>query len=113
MSQITTHILDTTRGCPASEVPIVLSQMTDDGWKQIAEGHTNHDGRIGKLLEVGRVLDSGCYRMHFDTQAYFKSNGDPVFYPFVDIVFQITGNGQHYHIPLLLAAYGYSTYRGS
>ena len=113
MSQITTHILDTTRGSPAFEVPVELSRQTENGWETLAQGITNDDGRIVGLLEKGRTLEAGCYRMNFDTQSYFRSNGDPVFYPHVDIVFQIPGNGQHYHIPLLLTAYGYSTYRGS
>jgi len=113
MSQITTHVLDTTRGLPASGLAITLYQQAGDNWEQLASGTTNSDGRIPNLLEQNRVLPAGCYRMHFATQAYFDANEETGFYPYVDIVFTITGEGLHYHIPLLLTAYGYSTYRGS
>lgn len=113
MSQITTHVLDTTRGLPARDLPITLFQQNGEQWEQLASGLTNNDGRIPDLLEQGRVLPAGNYRMHFDTQAYFDANEETGFYPYVDIVFTITGEGLHYHIPLLLTAYGYSTYRGS
>ena len=113
MSQITTHILDITRGKPAIAVPISLFQQKGGNWQQIAEGKTNQDGRIADLLADDIVLAAGVYRMHFNTNAYFESNQEVGFYPFVDIVFEINANGDHYHIPLLLTAFGYSTYRGS
>ncbi len=130
MSQITTHVLDTTRGLPARDLPITLYQQSPGAqgadsqvdpqaapqkiqWEQLASGTTNSDGRIPDLLEPGRILPAGCYRMHFDTQAYFDANGESGFYPYVDIVFAIGDQGDHYHIPLLLTAYGYSTYRGN
>ncbi|WDE01359.1 hydroxyisourate hydrolase [Thalassomonas actiniarum] len=113
MSQITTHVLDTTRGKPGAEIPITLYQQTADGWQQLASGVTNDDGRIAGLLADERILDAGIYRMHFDTNAYFERMGDKGFYPYVDIVFELSAGGDHYHIPLLLTAYGYSTYRGS
>lgn len=118
MSQITTHVLDTTRGQPARNLPISLYQRTGDQWEELAHGQTNNDGRIPDLLEVDRVLPAGCYRMHFNTQAYFDANEETGFYPYVDIVFSISDteankSGNHFHIPLLLTAYGYSTYRGS
>ncbi len=113
MSQITTHILDTTRGKPAANVPISLFIQVDNDWQEMSNGVTNADGRIGDLLPSNTVLDAGIYRMHFDTNTYFKANNEKGFYPFVDIVFEIDSSGSHYHIPLLLTAYGYSTYRGS
>lgn len=113
MSQITTHVLDTTRGFPAAGLPISLHKQEGDNWVQLAAGETNNDGRIGDLLTAGRILDAGVYRMHFDTQSYFDGNQEQGFYPYVDIVFHLDGEGAHYHIPLLLTAYGYSTYRGS
>ena len=113
MSQITTHVLDTTRGRPAANLPITLFQQTIDGWTKLAGGVTNQDGRIGGLLDDSVKLAAGIYRMHFATKAYFDSNDEAGFYPYVDIVFELDANGDHYHIPLLLTAYGYSTYRGS
>jgi len=115
MSPITTHVLDTSRGRPASNLPIALSQAIDGNWKALANGHTNQDGRITDLLEADTVLPSGSYRMRFDTQTYFDGHQEPSFYPYVEIVFNINqeDENQHYHIPLLLSAYGYSTYRGS
>jgi len=104
MSQITTHVLDTTRGKPGAEIPITLYQQTNDGWQQLASGVTNDDGRIAGLLPQDRTLD---------TQAYFDRMAEKGFYPYVDIVFELDAGGEHYHIPLLLSAYGYSTYRGS
>jgi 5-hydroxyisourate hydrolase len=113
MSQISTHILDTARGCPAEGVRVTLSMADGDGWTEIAQGVTNGDGRVGDLLAADRVLDAGTYRMHFEVQGYFRNRGHKHFYPFVEVAFNIDGDGQHYHIPLLLSPYGYSTYRGS
>ena len=113
MSQITTHILDIARGAPARGVAITLSQLVDGNWQQVGTGKTNDDGRIPNLCQAGEVLPAGTYQMHFDTAGYFTAMGDPVFYPWADVVFNIGGDGQHYHIPLLLSPFGHSTYRGS
>jgi len=113
MSQITTHILDTTRGLPATNVPITLFAQAGEGWTALNSGVTNCDGRLPGLLADGVVLAAGVYRMHFATKSYFEANNEAGFYPFVDIVFEIDASGTHYHVPLLLTAYGYSTYRGS
>jgi len=113
MSQITTHILDTTLGKPVHGVEITLHQQEGSGWKILAAGITNADGRIGNLLEQSEILPAGIYKMRFETQPYFDGLGITAFYPFVEIVFQINGNGEHYHVPLLLNPFGYSTYRGS
>ncbi len=113
MSQITTHVLDTTRGKPAANLAITLSQKTDSGWQVLSSGMTNQDGRIAGLLNDDIKLAAGIYQMHFDTKSYFDANNETGFYPYVDIVFELDDKGEHYHIPLLLTAYGYSTYRGS
>ena len=113
MSQITTHILDTARGCPAAEVAITVCQQGRDTSVAGGEGTTNEDGRIADLCLQQRVLPAGTYRMHFATAAYFERHGQSVFYPWAEVVFNIDGDGAHYHIPLLLSGFGYSTYRGS
>ena len=112
MSQITTHILDTTTGRPADGVAIVLYRQQADGWAIIAQGITNHDGRISDLLGKDSVLPYGYYKMKFEVTPYFDRFGQKAFYPFVEIVFTI-GSNEHYHIPLLLNPFGYTTYRGS
>ena len=112
MSQLTTHILDTTKGKPAQGVTILLFQQHSDGWKQLTIGTTNADGRIPNLLQKDSILEPGVYKMKFETKEYFEKQGVQTFYPFVEITFTITGS-EHYHVPLLLNPFGYSTYRGS
>jgi 5-hydroxyisourate hydrolase len=113
MSQITCHVLDITRGLPATSLPVTLYQWLDGHWQAMAQGTTNDDGRVDGLLPVEMILAAGNYRIHFDTDRYFKLQQQQGFYPYIDIVFTIDSSGTHYHIPLLLSAYGYSTYRGS
>jgi 5-hydroxyisourate hydrolase len=112
MSQLTTHILDTTKGKPAQGVTIILYQGQNDNWKELARGITNADGRIPDLLKKDTVLQHGIYKMRFETKDYFDRDRITTFYPYVEIIFDIT-SGEHYHIPLLLNPFGYSTYRGS
>ena len=112
MSPITTHILDTTLGRPAKGVTIILYKGENDEWTEIARGSTNTDGRITDLLKDGNKIQQGIYKMRFETKDYFDKIQVPTFYPYVEIVFDIR-NEEHYHIPLLLNPYGYSTYRGS
>ena len=113
MGQITTHILDTSQGIPAGNVSLHLSVLLDDQWHIIAEGKTNDDGRVDNFLPDDTVLEPGTYRMHFATADYFTAQKKPVFYPWVDVVFVLASQGEHYHIPLLLSPFSYSTYRGS
>ena len=111
MSQITTHVLDTQSGKPASGVNISLFEINPD-LKEIASGVTNEDGRIHDLLDEKRTLNNGVYKMRFEIASYFEKQGTQTFYPFVEITFKIEDN-VHYHIPLLLSPFGYTTYRGS
>ncbi len=113
MSQITTHILNTALGSPAVGVEITLSRLLEERWETIGSGQTNSDGRAPSLCPTDQVMAAGTYRMHFAIADYFEAIGSPVFYPWAEVVFNIEGNGQHYHIPLLLSPFGYSTYRGS
>ena len=110
---ISTHILDTALGRPAVDLPISLSRMTDGGWLPINSTSADADGRCKHLLPEDYLLQRGTYRIHFETASYYKRHGLQGLYPYVDIVFDVQNVEQHYHIPLLLTANGYTTYRGS
>ena len=113
MSQITTHVLDTAIGKPAQGIFIVFEKLTTNGtWLKSGEGKTNSDGRLPDLLAPEIKLTPGTYRLIFDTGAYYKSQAIKGFYPSVTITFEISDDS-HYHVPLLLNPFGYSTYRGS
>jgi len=105
VSGITTHVLDTSRGRPAAGVPVVLERAVNSGWETVGSGTTDTDGRARDLLSS--ALEAGRYRLTFDTGAYSH------FYPEVTITFVVDGGEDHYHVPLLLSPFGYSTYRGS
>ncbi|HEX8844372.1 MAG TPA: hydroxyisourate hydrolase [Pyrinomonadaceae bacterium] len=114
MGAITTHILDTSRGRPAGGVEVTLEiQGAAGGWEFLGKGLTDDDGRLRDLLQEGHALAEGIYRLTFDTGSYFASQRVESFYPEVKIIFSVRDAGQHYHVPLLLNPYGYSTYRGS
>lgn len=110
---ISTHVLDTARGLPAAGVPVTLELLSAGGdGRTITQTETDADGRVRELASAG-TSGSGTYRLTFDTAAYFRSVGVESFYPMVSVVFTITDAAQHYHVPLLLSPFGYSTYRGS
>lgn len=114
MSTLSTHVLDTQWGRPAAGVPILLeAQERSGGWRELARGTTNSDGRVKDFLPAGTSLEPGIYRMTFDTAEYFRAHSVRGFYPYVVVVFEIHSSGEHYHVPLLLSPFGYSTYRGS
>ena len=92
---------------------MTLESEAAGGWKLLGKGTTNADGRIADLLPDDFGLSAGVYRLIFDTAAYFASQQLASFYPQVTIVFKIEDPAQHYHVPLLLSPFGYSTYRGS
>ncbi|MDP4262486.1 MAG: hydroxyisourate hydrolase [Bacteroidota bacterium] len=112
MSQLTTHILDTSKGKPANGIPVVLCRYSANKWKEIARGVTDEDGRITDLLAKTKTLELGTYKLRFEVHHYFARHSIQTLYPYIEIVFQVT-TGEHYHIPLLLNPFGYSTYRGS
>ena len=112
MSQITTHVLDTSLGRPVGGVPVILEIQKAGGWQEISKGATDADGRLQHLLEPG-ALKVGIYRLTFETSVYFHARKIHGLYPQVTIVFQVADAKEHYHIPLLLSPYGYTTYRGS
>ncbi|HEY0321986.1 MAG TPA: hydroxyisourate hydrolase [Pyrinomonadaceae bacterium] len=114
MSAITTHVLDTSKGSPAGGVPVSLELELDDGaWHTLGKGTTDADGRLRDLLPPDKPLTIGTYRLIFDTETYWRAHNVEGFYPFVHVVFSILDTDAHYHVPLLLSPYGYSTYRGS
>jgi len=110
MSPITTHILDVASGKPAAGVAVILEHKTNSsGWHAIANGVTDVDGRIGTLLGADDTLTPGHYRLIFETSTYYPE----CFFPEVTISFVVKDVEQHYHVPLLLSPFGYTTYRGS
>ncbi|PCH96870.1 MAG: hydroxyisourate hydrolase [Bacteroidetes bacterium] len=113
MSQVTTHILDTSKGEPAQKVTVHLERPNNsDGWVNISTGLTDKQGRISDFLPTDEILEAGIYRLVFETSSYFSKQGVWGFYPLITIVFEIRDK-EHYHVPLLLNPYGYSTYRGT
>ena len=113
MSAITTHVLDTSLGKPAAGVQVRLDLQTgEDSWEHIGEGRTDADGRLRTLMG-SRALEQGTYRLTFAVAGFFSAHDRTTFFPEVVITFAIADASQHYHVPLLLSPYGYSTYRGS
>jgi len=110
---ISTHILDTALGRPAAGVPLTLARMANGVWSLINDATTDADGRCKHLLPSTQTLQPGIYRIHFETAVYYQRSQLEGLYPYVDIVFTVSDGEQHYHIPLLLTANGYTTYRGS
>lgn len=113
MNAITTHVLDLSRGKPASGMFVTLGRESSGGWEFIASGTTDENGRLNNFLPTGTPLTVGTYRLEFDTQSYFAAQKVQSFYQHVSITFFVLDEAQHYHVPLLLSPYGYSTYRGS
>jgi len=112
-SPITTHVLDTARGAPAAAVGVTLDAEDGPGtWKRVGAGTTDADGRLRTLLAPG-TLRAGVYRIAFDAGAYFDAQGTEAFWRQVAIEFVVRDAAAHYHVPLLVSPYGYSTYRGS
>ena len=117
---ISTHILDTALGRPAAGVPVSLSRWRDSHWQAISETNqkTDTDGRARELLPEGVPLEAGLYRVRFETAVYYEAQQIAGLYPYVEIAFEVRDAGEqaevnHFHIPLLLTANGYTTYRGS
>lgn len=108
---ISTHVLDTARGVPVPGVPVTLERRSADAWQPTDTGTTDADGRIAKLVPDGQVVPTGRYRIRFDLEhADAAPSG---WYPEVSIVVDLTHDSGHHHVPLLLAPFGYTTYRGS
>lgn len=113
ISPITTHVLDVSRGKPAAGISVQLEiRGTEGAWQVLGEGETNSDGRVLNLLPPDS-LRTGSYRLTFLVADYFGAQNVAAFYPQVTIEFSVTAPQEHYHVPLLLSPFGYSTYRGS
>ncbi len=113
-SPITTHVLDTANGFPAEGITVILEHQTDDGvFRELTRGVTDDDGRITDWLPAGEPAARGVYRATFEVGEYYESYGEEPFYSSIPIVFHLHDPESHYHVPLLLSPYGYTTYRGS
>jgi 5-hydroxyisourate hydrolase len=117
---LSTHVLDATTGRPAAGVRVRLERGGDGGWSPASQGQTDADGRLRLSADGGLPGDGdatefepGVYRITFATGAYFLARGSASFYPEVAITFEMTEQDEHYHVPLLLSPFAYSTYRGS
>ncbi len=113
MSAITTHVLDTSLGRPAAGVAVVLERFEDGGWRELAQGVTDADGRLRQLLPAEAGATVGIHALVFETEAYFRGQGRECFFPRARIEFHVAAGDDHLHVPLLLSPFGYSTYRGS
>ena len=114
MSTISTHVLDTATGRPAAGVRVSLDRVGGpDGDAPLGAGETDGDGRLRALLAEDARLVEGTYRLRFAVGEYFARAGCEAFYPEVSVCFRVGPGGEHYHVPLLLSPFGYSTYRGS
>lgn len=112
MSAITSHILDTSLGQPAAQLAVSLARLDGESFRELGRGLTDADGRIEQLLGESALL-AGTYRLSFETGAHYRAAGRATFYERIDIQFLVGDVQQHYHVPLLLSPFGYSTYRGS
>ncbi len=112
-SPITIHVLDTGRGKPAANVAVILEQADGKEWRAAAKGKTDSNGRIDNILPKNKPVGAGTYRITFESGAYFAESKTKTFYPRITVYFEIVDPKEHYHIPLLLSPFGYSTYRGS
>ena len=110
---LSVHVLNTQTGMPSSGVEVMLEQKTDNGWKTLAKQTTNTDGRIPALYPQGEIMAAGVYRVVFETGDWYDQQGTETFFPEIPVPFRVEPGVAHYHIPLLLSPYAYSTYRGS
>jgi 5-hydroxyisourate hydrolase len=109
---ISTHVLNTAIGRPAAGMPVTLERIDAGEWSEVVGGDTDADGRVGPLVEDAD-LEIGTYRITFGTGGYFAGRGEVSFYPEVAIDFEVHDASEHYHVPLLVSPWGFSTYRGS
>jgi 5-hydroxyisourate hydrolase len=113
---LSTHVLDATTGQPAAGVQVRLERRSADAWAPVGRGRTGPDGRLdgrgGDWLPAGEPA-RGVYRITFASGSYFAEQGTASFYPEITVAFEVSAPDEHYHVPLLLSPFAYSTYRGS
>lgn len=113
---LSTHVLDATTGRPAAGVHVLVERRSGQEWAPVGSGRTGQDGRLdgrgGDWLAPGEPA-RGVYRITFGSGSYFAERGTASFYPEVTVAFEVSSPGEHYHVPLLLSPFAYSTYRGS
>jgi len=112
MTEITTHVLDTSRGRPAVGFEVGLQFKSGDAWTTLGTARTDGNGRCSGLLG-GKALEAGTYRLLFNARDYYKELHVETFYSEISIVFEVAHPETHYHVPLLINPFGYTTYRGS
>ncbi|MGO2287819.1 hydroxyisourate hydrolase [Pseudomonas lundensis] len=110
---LSVHVLNLENGLPSPGVNVTLEQHVGENWQPLAQGVTNEQGRISELFPAKKAMAIGEYRVVFKTGDYFKKAGRDTFFPEIPVIFDVKNVDQHYHIPLLLSPYGFSTYRGS
>ena len=111
-ADISTHVLDLARGVGGKAVPVTLSKRADDGrWQKVGTATTDADGRV-RSFEDAKSFDTGIYRLQFDMSRYPDSSASP-FFPEITLTFRVTDKAGHYHVPVVVSPYGYSTYRGN
>ena len=114
MKGISTHVLDTARGMPARDLGVRLERNENsEQWRTLGSARTGQDGRCCQLLPEGEHFPPGIYRLAFDTGTYYATQGIETLYPIVQVTFSVPDPESHFHIPLLLSPYGYTTYRGT
>lgn len=110
---LSVHVLNLENGLPSAEVKVTLEEQQQGQWVQIAQAKTNAQGRISGLFPENKAFAKGQYKVTFKTGDWFQQRQQKTFFPEVPVIFNVDGSVNHYHIPLLLSPYGYSTYRGN
>lgn len=111
-ADISTHVLDLARGVGGKTVPVTLSKRADDGrWRQVGAAVTDADGRI-RSFGSSKSFDTGIYQLRFDMSRYPDASATP-FFPEITLTFRVSDKAGHYHVPVVVSPYGYSTYRGN
>lgn len=110
---LSVHVLNLQDGLPSPGVKVLLEQKVAGQWSQLNSGVTNEQGRIPALYPADKTLEKGIYRVTFETGEWFASHHTKSFFPEVPVIFEVDGAVAHYHIPLLLSPFGFSTYRGN
>lgn len=110
---LSVHVLNLNDGLPSPDVKVTLEKQNGQQWTALNDGVTNQQGRITALYPQDKDLEKGTYRVTFKTGDWFEAHDTASFFPEVPVIFEVDGTVPHYHIPLLLSPYGFSTYRGN